>query len=212
MSDVPFRLPDNDNSTVALSFEDSAGNVVPNAIDAGSLTATSSDPASIAVTPSADQNSVLAEANGPLDTAVVVTVACTVNGVPFSGTETFDVGASAPTQLVLTPSAPVANTTGPSQVAGPVASDFPVNIPRGPVDTETNPLDIPLQEVPTTFPVPEPDQKVAVFPVNTEGQPEDIPRGPVETTRPAGVVSPANEVVEYEREEQVKNRPTQLLP
>ena len=109
MSNVPFGLPDNDNSTVAITFEDAAGNVVPNAIDAGSLTATSSDPASVTATPSADQNSVDCKADGPVDAAVVVTIACTVAGAPFSGTVTFDVGAAAPTQLVLTPGAPVAN-------------------------------------------------------------------------------------------------------
>jgi hypothetical protein len=109
MSNVPFGLPDNDNSTIEITFEDAAGNVVPNAIDAGSLTATSSDPASVTVTPAPDQNSVLATADGPLDAAVVVTIACTVSGEAFSGTVTFDVGAGAPTQLILTPEAPVAN-------------------------------------------------------------------------------------------------------
>ena len=41
--------------------------------------------------------------------AVVLTVSCTVGGVAFSGTETFDVGASAPTALTLTPGADVNN-------------------------------------------------------------------------------------------------------
>ena len=109
MSNVPFGLPDNDNSTVTISFTDEAGNVVPNAIDAGSLTVTASDPAAIAITIAADQNSFDASAEGPLDAAVVVTAACTVSGAAFSGTETFDVGASAPTAMVLTPGAPVAN-------------------------------------------------------------------------------------------------------
>lgn len=104
---TPFGLPDNDNSTITLSFEDEAGNPVPDAIDAGSLTATSSDPASVTVTIVGD--TIVATADGPLDDAVVVTATCTVNGASFSGTETFDVGASAPTQLLLTPGAPVAN-------------------------------------------------------------------------------------------------------
>ena len=104
-----FGLQDNQNSTIAISFADSAGNPVPDAIDAASLTATSSDPTSVTVTPSADQTSVLATADGPLDAAVVVTVACTVASAPFSGTVTFDIGASAPTQLLLTPGAPAQN-------------------------------------------------------------------------------------------------------
>ena len=109
MSNVPFGLPDNDNSTVTISFTDAAGNVVPNAIDAGSLTVTSSDPAALTVTIAADQNSFDAKADGPLDAAVVVTAACTVAGAAFSGTETFNIGAGAPTALVLTPGAPVGN-------------------------------------------------------------------------------------------------------
>lgn len=104
-----FGLEDNQNSTVAISFEDEFGNVVPNAIDAGSLTVTSSDPASVSVTIAPDQNSFDCTAEGPLDADVVVSVACTVNGAAFSGSVTFAVGASAPTQLVLTPAAPVAN-------------------------------------------------------------------------------------------------------
>jgi hypothetical protein len=108
MSNV-FGIEDNQHSVVTLSFEDAAGNPVPDAIDAGSLTATSSDPASLVATVGADGVSLLCTAEGPLDAAVVVTATCAVNGVSFSGTETFDVGASAPTALKLTPSAPVAN-------------------------------------------------------------------------------------------------------
>jgi hypothetical protein len=104
-----FGLEDNQNSDIAISFEDSAGNPVTDAIDAGSLSATSSDPASVAVTVDAGGASVLATADGALDAAVVVTVSCTVGGAAFSGTCTFDVGASAPTALTLTPGAPVAN-------------------------------------------------------------------------------------------------------
>jgi len=108
MSNV-FGMQDNQNSNVTLSVADAAGNDTGVAIDAGSLTVTSSDPAAITCTVGADGVSFDAKADGPLDAAVVVTASATVAGAPFSGTETFDVGASAPTQLVLTPGAPVAN-------------------------------------------------------------------------------------------------------
>jgi hypothetical protein len=109
MSNVPFGLPDNDNSNVTLSVADEAGNPTGSVIDPGSLTVTSSDPASVTVTVNADGVSFDAKADGPLDAAVVVTASVTVGGAPFSGTETFDVAASAPTQLILTPGAPTAN-------------------------------------------------------------------------------------------------------
>ena len=104
-----FGLPDNDNSNVTLAVADEAGNPTGSVIDAGSLAVTSSDPASVTVTINADGVSFDAKADGPLDAAVVVTATVTVDGAPYSGTETFNVGASAPTQLILTPGAPVAN-------------------------------------------------------------------------------------------------------
>ena len=109
MSNVPFGLPDNDNSNVTLAVADAAGNPTGDVIDAGSLTVTSSDPAAVTVTVGADGVSFDAKADGPLDAAVVVTASVTVAAAPYSGTETFDVGASAPTQLILTPGAPAAN-------------------------------------------------------------------------------------------------------
>ena len=109
MSTIPFGLQDNQNSNVLVTLTDQAGNAAAGAIDAGSLAATSSDPAAIAITIGADGASFDAKAEGPLDAAVVVTATCTVGGVAFTGTETFDVGASAPTRLVLSPSTPVAN-------------------------------------------------------------------------------------------------------
>jgi hypothetical protein len=103
-------MQDNQHSDVLFVFEDEFNNpTTAPAIDPGSLTATSSDPAALTVTPNADNSGVTATADGPLDAAVVVTVAFTVAGVAWTGTETFDVGASAPTQLVLSPEAPVAN-------------------------------------------------------------------------------------------------------
>lgn len=104
-----FGMQDNQHSAVALSFADKFGNAVPDAIDAGSLTTTSSDPASLTASVGADGVSLLCTADGPLDANVVVTAACTVGGVAFDGSETFEIGASAPTQMELTPSAPVAN-------------------------------------------------------------------------------------------------------
>lgn len=105
-----FGIQDNQNSTVEFVFEDAANNVVTGVVvDPGSITVTSSDPASLAVAVGADGNSIVATADGALDAAVVVSVSLTVNGAAFTGSETFDVGASAPTQLTLAPEAPVAN-------------------------------------------------------------------------------------------------------
>jgi hypothetical protein len=110
MSTIPFGLEDNQNSSVTLGFADAANNPVAGVtIDAGSLTVTSSDPASVTVTVNPDGISFTAKADGPLDAAVVVTASVTVGGAAYSGTETFNVGASSPTQLILTPGAPVAN-------------------------------------------------------------------------------------------------------
>jgi hypothetical protein len=108
MSQVPFGMGDNQNSNVTLAVADAQGNPTGSVIDPGSLTVTSSDPA-ITVAVGADGVSFDAKATGPLNAAVVVTATATVGGVSYSGTETFDVGASAPSQLILTPGAPVAN-------------------------------------------------------------------------------------------------------
>ena len=107
MSNI-FGLADNQNVTVTIGFADSVGNVVPDAIDAGSLTAHING-TELTATPSADQTSVLITATGPLTADDTLTVACTVAGAQFSGTEDFSVGASAPTSLTLTPGAPVNN-------------------------------------------------------------------------------------------------------
>ena len=104
-----FGLEDNQNSTVAIGFQDAAGNPVPDAIDAGTLTATLTDGSELTAVVSADQTSVLVTALGPLTADDTLTVSCTVGGAPFSGTEDFSVGASAPTSLTLTPGAPVTN-------------------------------------------------------------------------------------------------------
>lgn len=101
MSDTP--LQDNQELTVAITFEDAAGNPVPDAIDAGTLAASFADGSALSATPSADQTSVLVTALGPLTTDDVLTVTCTVSGVTFSGTLAFDVGAGPATQMTLTP-------------------------------------------------------------------------------------------------------------
>lgn len=110
MSDVPFGIEDNQNSDVLFVFEDEFGNpTTAPTIDEGSLTATSSDPAALTATPNADNSGVTVTADGALDAAVTVSVAFTVGGTPWTGSEVFDVGASAPTQLVLAPQAPQTN-------------------------------------------------------------------------------------------------------
>ena len=109
MSNVPFGIGDNQNSTIAVSFADTVGNPVTETVDPGTLAATSSDPASLAVSISADGGSIVATADGALDNAVVVSATCAISGVAYDGSETFNVGASAPTQMILTPSTPVDN-------------------------------------------------------------------------------------------------------
>ena len=107
---TPFGIEDNQHSDVLFVFEDVAGNpTAAPAIDAGSVVVTSSNPASVTVTPNADLSGVTATAAGALDAAVVVDVSFTVGGIAWTGSETFDVGASAPTQLTLAPQTPVAN-------------------------------------------------------------------------------------------------------
>jgi hypothetical protein len=110
MSNVPFGIEDNQNSDVLFVFEDEFNNpTVAPTIDAGSITATSSDPAALTVTVNADNSGVTATADGALDAAVTVSVEFTVSGVAWTGSEVFDVGASAPTQLVLSPQTPATN-------------------------------------------------------------------------------------------------------
>ena len=104
-----FGLEDNQNVTVVVGFQDEAGNPVPDAIDAGTLTATFADGTELTAVVSADQTSILVTAVGPLTADDVLTVACTVSGAAFSGTEAFSVGASAPTSLTLTPGTPAEN-------------------------------------------------------------------------------------------------------
>lgn len=109
-AETPFGLEDNQNSDVLFVFEDEFGNVTASpTIDAGSLTATSSDPASLTATPNADNSGVTVTADGPLDADVTVDVAFTVGGVAWTGSETFAVGAGAPTQLTLSPQTPTDN-------------------------------------------------------------------------------------------------------
>jgi hypothetical protein len=110
MSTIPFGLEDNQHSDVLFVFEDIDNNpTTAPAIDAGSITVTSSDPASVAVSVNADNSGITATGTGALDAAVTVSVTFTVVGATWSGSEVFDVGASAPTQLVLSPEAPVNN-------------------------------------------------------------------------------------------------------
>jgi hypothetical protein len=110
MSQIPFGIADNQHSDVLFVFEDEFNNpTTAPAIDSGSITVTSSDPASIAVSVNPDNSGITATAAGALDAAVTVSVAFTVSGTAWSGSEVFDVGASAPTQLVLSPQTPVNN-------------------------------------------------------------------------------------------------------
>lgn len=120
MSQVPFGIEDNQTSDVLFVFEDEFNNpTTAPTIDAGSLTATSSDTAALQVTPNVDLSGVTATAAGALDNDVVVEVAFTVGGVAWTGSETFEVGASAPTQLVLSPQTPTENAA-PSNDGGTV--------------------------------------------------------------------------------------------
>ena len=107
---IPFGLADNQHSDVLFVFEDVDNNpTAAPAIDAGSITVTSSDPSAVAVSVNADNSGVTATGSGALDAAVTVDVAFTVAGAAWSGSEVFNVGASAPTQLVLSPQTPATN-------------------------------------------------------------------------------------------------------
>jgi len=107
MSDVPFGVQDNQTDDVLFVFKDVDGNpTTAPTIDAGSLTATSSDPASLTVAPNADNSGVTVTADGELDADVTIDVAFTVDGVDWTGSCQFAVGASAATQLTLSPQTP----------------------------------------------------------------------------------------------------------
>jgi len=139
---TPFGMPDNDNSDVLFAFTDIAGNpAVAPTIDPGSVIATASDPAAISVIPNADLSGVTCTADGPLDAAVTVDVSFTVAGVTWSGSEVFDVEASAPTTLTLVPQTPVNNvplsSTEQIQVPGHPVGHTPSGHAPAPVQTTT---------------------------------------------------------------------------
>src|ERR1035438_2974855 len=106
-AETPFGIGDNQASDVLFAFKDKVGNTAAApTIDAGSITATSSDPASLTVVANADLSGVTANAVGALDNDVTVDVTFTVAGVLWSGSEQFNVGAGAPTTLTLSPQTP----------------------------------------------------------------------------------------------------------
>ena len=153
MSD-PFGIEDNETSDVLFVFEDIAGNVTTApTIDAGSITATSSDTTSLNVTVNSDNSGVTATAAGALDAAVVVRVEFTVAGVPWGGSETFNVGASAPTQLTLSPQTPNPTTPitpppTPASVANTIrASEAQVSAARHANDPAANNAPVPNSPV-----------------------------------------------------------------
>jgi hypothetical protein len=104
-------LQDNQNVTVAIGFSDKAGNpVTGTTLDAGSVTATFPETSNLTAVVSADQTSVLVTSEGPLVVGDVLTVTGSLNGAPLTaGTLPFDVTASAPASITLTPGTPVAN-------------------------------------------------------------------------------------------------------
>jgi hypothetical protein len=106
-----FLLADNQNVDVAIVLFDKVGNTVTGtALDAGSVVAAFADSTEVTATVSADQTSVNVRAIGPLTTGDTLTVSGSFNGVALTpGTLAFDVGASAPTSISLTPGTPVDN-------------------------------------------------------------------------------------------------------
>ncbi len=80
-------------------------------LDAGSGSASTSDPTTLTATLSSDETSVDVVTVGPLGTGEVVTVAGSVGGVALTGTLVVDVIAvpQVATSLSLTPGTPVAN-------------------------------------------------------------------------------------------------------
>jgi hypothetical protein len=115
MSD--FILQDDQNVTLAISPVDAAGNPA-GAFDAGSVTATFPETSNLTAVVSADQTSVLVTALGPLTTDDVLTIAGDVNGQSVSVAFPFDVDASAPTAINVTPGTPETNAPA---AAAPVA-------------------------------------------------------------------------------------------
>ena len=103
-----FGLEDNQNVVITVGFDDAAGNAVPDAIDAGSLSAVFADGSEVSAVVNAD-NTITVTALGPLTSDDVLTVTCTVNGTPFTGTAAFTIGTSVPTGLTLTEGTPETN-------------------------------------------------------------------------------------------------------
>lgn len=104
-----FVLLDDQTVPVAVNIADDADNIVQGeSLDAGSVTATVSDPTVLSATVSADQGSVQVEALGPEATGVTVTVDGSLGGVALSaGTIAVDVNASPATSIQLVPGTPV---------------------------------------------------------------------------------------------------------
>lgn len=115
-----FGLEDNQEVVITIGFEDVAGNAVPDAIDAGSLTAVFADGTEVSATVNAD-NTITVTALGPLTSDDVLTVSCTVNGTPFTGTAAFTIGTSVPTGLTLTEGTPTTET--PAAAPAPTTDD-----------------------------------------------------------------------------------------
>ena len=103
-----FGLEDNQNVVVTVGFADAAGNAVPDAIDAGTLSAVFADGTEVTASVNAD-NTITVTALGPLTKSDVLSVSCTVGGVAFTGTADFTIGASAPTGLTLSEGTPATN-------------------------------------------------------------------------------------------------------
>lgn len=106
-----FVLADDQNVNVAINLVDDANNVVQGqTLDAGSVTATVSDPAILEVAVAADQTTMNVKALGPEATGVTVTVTGSVAGTALTdGVLTVDVNASGATAIGLVPGAPVHN-------------------------------------------------------------------------------------------------------
>src|SRR5487761_2464356 len=104
-----FVLKNNENVTVAVGAVDALGTPVTVTFDTGTVTATVTSGAVVA-TVSADELSVNVKAVGPLVTGDILTVNGSVNGVALTAaTLGFDVTASAPVGITLTPGTPVLN-------------------------------------------------------------------------------------------------------
>jgi hypothetical protein len=106
-----FLLQDNQNVTLAIApGPDAVGNPTTAPFDPGSVTAVFPETSNLTAVVSEDQTSILVTSEGPLVVDDVLTITGSVGGVVITDQFPFDVDASAPTAIVVTPGVPQVNS------------------------------------------------------------------------------------------------------